>query len=319
MKVLISEPENYSQDAINIYKEIGPTYKLDSGDDLNAALLSDVEILVIRLRYFIGSEVMDSAPKLKFIVSPTTGLNHIDLSNASMRGIKVLSLKGEVNFLKCIPATAEHTLALMLSLVRRLPSAVVSVNQGFWERDNFIGKELKGKSLGILGFGRIGTQVANYARAFGMKVYAYDLKKDIHSDFVTFLSDPNQLVALVDIVSVHIDLNDQTYNFINKDLLSYFKVGSYLINTSRGEIIDEKSLLKALESNRIAGAALDVLSDENNSQKSRSTHRLLEWARKNTNRLIVTPHIGGATSESMSHTEKFMAKKVLNHIDKYLA
>lgn len=306
MKILITEPDRFSQEAHTVLQEIG---EVRLGPFTRAALLATLpgyDAIMVRLGHSIDAELIQNAPDLKYIVSPTTGLDHIDLETAAKKGIKVLSLKGEVEFLRSIPATAELTWGLLLSLIRWIPSAVRSVNEGKWQRDDFRGNDLAGKCLGILGYGRIGEKIAKYGLAFGMEVWVYDPRNEQNDNRVHYASSVEHLFLKCDIVSIHIPLNETTVGLIGENELMKMKAGSWLINTSRGQVIQESALIKALDSGVLRGAALDVVCGE--VEGSVFTSPLLEYARSHDN-LLITPHIGGATTESMEGTEIFMAKK----------
>ena len=289
----------------------------DHGDlvlaDLDrAGLLSEVQeadVLWVRLRHHIDAEVMAAAQRLKMIVSPTTGLNHIDLNEARRRSIRVLSLQGETEFLNDIRATAEHTIGLMLALLRRIPAAVDDVQKGGWHRDQFKGRELFGKTIGIIGYGRLGRIVARYLKAFDARILVSDPHID-HKSLDTGISAVSLegLLQESDIVSLHVSLSDRTQSFFGKEQFSRMKSGAWFINTARGELIDETALLDALRSDRLAGAALDVLCEE--SSNGMIHHPLVAYAREHDN-LIITPHIGGCTIESMEKTETFLAGHLL--------
>jgi len=166
LKILVTEPENYSLVALETYRSLG---EVDLGPLDNDALASKVagyDVLVIRLGHVIGRALLEKTGKLKVVVTPTTGLDHIDLDTAAEKQVTVLSLKGETEFLRSIPATAELTWGLLLALVRHIPQAYPSVLKGEWQRDRFRGHDLSGKTLGIVGLGRIGRTVA--ARALAM-------------------------------------------------------------------------------------------------------------------------------------------------------
>ncbi len=308
LHILNAESLNYSKAARSVLAGIG---RVSDEDFDQAGLINhveDVDILIVRLRNFIGQDVMDAASRLKVIVSATTGLDHIDMSYAARKGITVLSLRGEVEFLNSIPATAEHTWALLLALSRNLPQAYQSVLQGKWDRDQFRGHDLAGRRLGILGLGRIGKKVARYALAFDMQVSAYD---PYCKDWVAGVGRHESLEDLCrvsNIVSLHVPLNDETEGMISVREIRWLPAGAILINTARGSILDEIALLDALEKGHLSGAALDVISDETHTVRP-LTARLIQYAKQETN-LLLTPHIGGATIESMNMTELFMAHKL---------
>ena len=260
--------------------------------------LEEATVAWVRLRDFIGPELMDRAPHLRFIVSATTGLNHIDTETAKQRGIEVLSLRGEHEFLQSITATAEHTIALMLALLRRIPESFDAVRRGSWER--VIGRELAGKVCSIIGEGRVGTQVWHLMAAF-------------HADLT---GNPTQ----ADIVSLHVNYTPENEKMCDEAFFASLKPGALFINTARGELVDEEALLDALARGQLGGAALDVLADESrmkpqdvyNERGGKWTgHGLRRYAAIKPDRLINTPHSGGATVESMEKTELFMVGKLM--------
>lgn len=311
-RILNAEPENYSQQAVEMLRQTGQV-RLEQQDRAGLlAAVADVDALIIRLAFQIDEQVFAAAPHLRAVVSATTGLDHIDLAAAERHGVKVLSLRGEEEFLRSIPATAELTWGLLLSLTRNIPAAFGSVLEGNWQRDRYKGHDLAGRRLGILGLGRIGQMVARYGQAFRMKVLAYDPISTRRMPGVTQMDSMDDLLRQSDIFSIHVPLNSSTVGLIGKKELALLPAGALMINTSRGDILDENALADALESGRIAGAALDVLSNERS--EALGSSGLIRYARTHSN-LILTPHIGGATYESMAATEIFMAKKLIEFLE----
>jgi len=312
LKILIAESSGFSPAALQALQGIAEVVAADLDRAELLAAVADADILWVRLRNRVDREVLDAGRRLKFIVTPTTGLNHIDLREAARRGIQVVSLKGEVEFLKDVRATAELTVGLILSLLRQIPAAVASTRKGEWNRDTFQGRELYGKTVGIVGYGRLGTIVARYLQAFDMRVLVSD--PDLDSEDIepglTKVPLP-RLLAEADIVSLHVNLCDDTIGFFGREQFAAMRPGAWLINTARGELLDEAALLDALKSGRLAGAALDVLSDEKST--GMSGHPLVEFAKSNP-QLIITPHIGGCTHESMEKTERFLAGRLISMI-----
>jgi D-3-phosphoglycerate dehydrogenase len=270
----------------------------------------EADILWVRLRHQIDAELLAAVPRLRLIATPTTGLNHIDLVEAERLGIRVLSLRGETEFLRDVRATAEHTLCLTFALLRHTMAAAAHVRQGGWDRDGFWGHELYGKTAGIIGYGRLGRIVARYLGAFGMRVLA----TDPYVDGGTVETDV-QLVPLeillreADLVSLHVNLNAETHGFFTRSQFAAMKRGAWFVNTARGELVDESALLEALRSGHVSGAALDVLSGE--CSAGMGSHPLVQYAREHDN-LLITPHLGGCTHESMAKTELFLARKICN-------
>ena len=308
--LLITENLNFSSRALATLRS---HFNVVSDDLDRQGLLQavvDTEILWIRLRHHIDETVMATAKHLHTIVTPTTGLNHIDLDAARERDITVLSLKGRTNFLKRVCATAEHTVGLILALLRRIPAATAHVRQGGWNRDEFRGGELDGKTVGIVGFGRLGQLVAGYLKPFGVTLLANDPKPMEDTGSVS-LVPLEELLERSDMVTLHADYHPGNRAFFGQDAFAAMKPGGLFINTARGELVDETALLDALEGGHLAGAALDVLAGEQ--ATGMGHHPLVQYVQENDN-LIITPHMGGCTAESMSKTEEFMATLLIEQV-----
>jgi len=314
-RILNLEPEGYSPKALHVLTSFS---EVDIGPMTRDELLTNIsnyDGLIVRLNHRIDRQILDAAPRLKFIASATTGLNHIDCDYAQKCGISILSLRGEVAFLDSIHATAEHTWALILALIRHIPASTHDVHLGGWNRDAFKGSELSGKTLGIIGYGRLGKKVARYGTAFGMKVLLTDTKRIIPGDEMELVS-LEELLTRSEIVSIHVPYNPTTHGFFGREQIQKMRNGSYLINTSRGEVIDETALLESLINGHLAGAALDVMRGENiNDVNWINNDPLIRYAKENNN-LLITPHLGGCTIESMEKTEVFIAQKIKNFLIK---
>ena len=307
-RILVAESDRFTPQAAAMLEALGPVRFAQLGRRALINDIADVEVLWTRLGNYVDGEILDAAPALRLIVSPTTGLNHIDLAEAEARGVRILSLRGETDFLKEVRATAELTIGLMLAVLRHIPGATRHVQAGGWDRDLFRGNELYGKTVGVIGYGRLGRIVASLLLAFGCKVLASDpraRREDLALD-VTFVSQ-EELLRRADLVTIHVNLNVRNRGFFGAEAIRQMKAGSWLINTSRGELIDEVALLKALESGRLSGAAMDVLQDEHTLLDH--PNPLVSFAAEHPN-LIITPHIGGCTVESIQKTEVFMAEKL---------
>ncbi len=304
MKILITEPEYFDSDAACILKSAGKvTAKRLTGAELESAI-KNFDVVVVRVETHLDRRVLSRAKRLKIIGSATTGLNHIDTAYARRAGIKVISLHGT----HTVP-TAEHTFALMLSLARKIPWAFESLERGSWHRYRFIGEQLQGKTLGVIGLGRIGMQVARYARAFGMTVVYFDPYVDFRGFRRVSL---NNLLASSDIVTIHAMLTNETRRMIGYRELKRMKKSALLINTARGEIADDNSLIRALKGGIIAGAALDVFPDE---PVPDARYPIIAYARRSRN-LIVTPHIAASTKEAVHEAGLEIARKVAREIRK---
>lgn len=318
IRILNTEPESWSPEARDILSSFATLTEENISREKLIQTIQNYEGLLIKLSHQINGEVIEKAHRLKVIASPTTGLDHIDLDSARKRGIDVLSLKDHVDFLNTVSATAEHTWALVLSLLRKLPQAFQDVLHGHWRRDLYRGMELKGKNLGIIGYGRLGRMVADYARAFGMRIYAHDPVKDPSSGDIIWLA-LDELFRISDVITLHLPLSEETRSLIGPRQFSFMKPRALLVNTSRGGIVNEEALLEALLQRRIAGAALDVLEGESEFRKHASSwpenDPLVHYAREHDN-LVLTPHLGGATHESLEATEVYIAQQLKNYFEK---
>lgn len=306
-KILVAESTGFSADAIANIRRFGDVQLEDLDRKGLIKKIESADVLWVRLRNRIDQEMLSAAKRLKMIVTPTTGLNHIDLEAAAAQGIRVLSLKGEADFLKVVRATAELTLGLMLALLRRIPNASNHVVNGEWNRDCFRGEELCGKTVGIVGFGRLGKIVAHYLAAFDASVLVTDpnVEEDSLPSNVRLVA-LNRLLAESDIVSIHVNFTEENRCFFSSSQFAMMKPGSWFINTARGELIDEAALETALRSKHLAGGALDVLAQEDST--GMREHPLVVYAMNHDN-LLITPHIGGCTIESLAKTENFMAEQ----------
>lgn len=309
LNILVAETLNFSPEAVRGLKELGDVTLKDIEKPELTDALATYDVFWFRLKFKIEEKDFPANTKTRFILCPVTGLDHIGLEACRKRGIQVLALKGEVDFLKQVRATAEHTIGLTLSLLRNVPQAVASVNNNMWDRDLFKGREIYGKKVGLLGVGRLGTITAGFFKAFGAKVYGHDIK-EFDTSICKKVDSIEELFSSVDILSIHVAYNENTHHLVNEELLNKMKPTTFLINTARGGVIDSNALLTSLQNKKIAGAALDVIEDEYNTLNN----KLIAYSKQNEN-LIITPHIGGNTYESFTKTELFLLdklKKALN-------
>lgn len=303
---MIAEPADFSLDALRILSEVAQVEcrALSQADVCEA--LASFDGLWIRLGLNIRASDIPSRPRCQMLVTATTGVDHVDAAALEKAGIALVSLRGRTDFLRTVSATAEHTVALLLALTRRVPWAFEAARAGRWDREAFRGHELQGKTAGIVGYGRLGRLVARLLTAFGMRVVAFDTRDGAATDGVTRAPDLDSLLRESDIVSVHVDLNPTSERLFDRRRFAVMKFGTYFINTSRGAIVDEEALIAALNSGRLAGAAIDVLSGE---PAIDDRHPLVRYAAQHAN-LLITPHIGGATFESMAKCEVYLAEVV---------
>lgn len=262
----------------------------------------------------ISRAVLDNAPELKVIVAVTTNISHID-ARASERGIKIISLKDEIEFLNTITGTAELGFGLMIDLMRRTPWAFEDVKHYRWRRDLFRGHNLYGKTLGIFGFGRLGKWMARYGIAFNMQVIAHspNLTAEEASRLGCRAVDLPTLLRESDVISINAHLTPKTKNIFNRAAFSQMKKSAYIVNTAAGGIVDENDLVAALEKGDIAGYGTDVLEGELTFDETFSRNALVEYSKTHENAIVV-PHTGGMTHESRTATDMFLARKLAEYL-----
>jgi D-3-phosphoglycerate dehydrogenase len=314
VRILNAEPEGYSSEARAVLSALGELVEKPVPQHQLAVRVQGFDALIVRLGLRVTREVLEAADCLQAVVTATTGLDHVDLEAADERGVAVLSLQGEREFLRTVTATAEHAWALLLALVRRIPWAFDSVRQGEWERDRFRGRELRGRRLGILGLGRVGEQVAGYGQAFGMSVGAHDPYRQGWVEGVRRFERLEELLGWSEVLSVHLPLDPTTQGLLNLERLALLPAGALVVNSARGAIIDEAALVTLLERGHLGGAAVDVLAEEQPPGR-RQESPLLHLARADA-RLLITPHLGGAAADAMQRTELFMAEKLRRFLDR---
>ena len=251
-----------------------------------AEALKDSDGLIVRSETKVTADLLEEAPGLRVIGRAGVGVDNIDVPAATIRGVVVMNAPDGNTI-----TTAEHTIALLISLARSIPQANSSLKAGLWERKKFIGVELQGKTLGIIGLGRIGRVVASRARALGMQIVAYDpfIAPEQARDLEIELAPLDDVYARADFLTVHTPLTAETRGLINGEVFRKMKHGARLINCARGGLVDEDALYEALKNGSVAGAALDVFSEE----PPPPDHRLLQL-----DQVIATPHLGASTAEA---------------------
>ena len=260
--------------------------------------VTDVHGIIVRGRTKITEQVIDSAGHLKVIGRAGIGVDNIDLKAAQKRHITVVNTPEVATV-----AVAEHTLGLMLALVRHISQGDRTMKDGKWIKKDIIGVELRDKTLGIIGIGRIGAAVTARAHAFGMRIIAHDpfISPEIFTDLESQSVDLNELFRHADFISIHVPLTTHSLNLIDKSAFARMKRGVYLICTARGGIVAEDALLEALTSGHVAGAALDVFANEPPGESELITHP----------HVLATPHISAQTIEAQSKASEEIAQEVL--------
>jgi D-3-phosphoglycerate dehydrogenase len=301
-KVIVCD--SIDEKGINSLKNAGLT--VDYNPDISAQeLISkvwDYDVVVVRSRTKITKEVIQNANKTKIIARVGVGLDNIDTEEAGKHGIEVINA-AEAS----ITAVSELVIGFMLSLSRSIPFANYETKKGNWIKKNLTGTELKGKYLGIIGLGKIGRNVARLARGLRMNLIGYDvvpIDKGFVQEVSLITTDLKTLMESSDFITCHVPLTEQTKQLINKEMFSNMKSSAYIINTSRGEVIEETALIEALRNNKIAGAALDVFEVEPPTNKE-----LLGLPN-----LICSPHIGAQTREGQELGSTVIAEKIIQNL-----
>jgi D-3-phosphoglycerate dehydrogenase len=260
--------------------------------------LVDAAALIVRSETKVTADLMGKGPKLRVIARAGIGTDNIDLEEATRRGIPVLTAPGANS-----TSAAEHTFALLLALLRKVPAASALMAAGKWDRKPFQGTELEGKTLGILGLGRIGTRVAKIAQGFGMTVVALDpfVVASHALSLGVELLPLEQVLARADVITLHLALTDDTRHLLNAERFRLMKKGAILVNTARGGLIEDATLLDALKSGQLAGAALDVYDPEPLPADS---------ALRSAPNVLLTPHLGASTKEAQQRVALEIAESV---------
>ena len=298
-RVLICDPIH--EEGIEKLREAG--FQVDVKPEISAEELreavSNYEVLVVRSRTKVRREIIERGEKLKVIGRAGVGLDNIDLEAAEEKGVKVLNTPEAPAY-----AVAELTLGLLLCLARQIPRADQSMKEGKWAKKLFRGWQLRGKTLGVIGLGHIGEKVARLAKAFGMKILITkrtppppEVLEELEAEFIPL----EQLLQRSDVVSIHVPLTPQTRHMIGEKEIALMKNGAFIINTSRGQIVDEKALYKALESGKLGGAALDVF----------ETEPPTDYALMRLPNVVCTPHIGAQTVEAQKAAATLLAEKII--------
>ncbi|MEM0096009.1 MAG: glyoxylate reductase [Candidatus Bathyarchaeia archaeon] len=283
--------------------EVWPEYGPPPKDEI-IRKARDVDALVTLLSDKIDSEVFDAAPKLKIIAQMAVGYDNIDVAEATKRGIYVTNTPGVLT-----ETTADFAWALLMAIARRVVEADKYVRSGQWKvswhPSMMLGRDVHGATLGILGAGRIGTAVARRAKGFNMKIIYYDvipMPPEVEKELGARRVDLDTLFREADFLSIHVPLTKETYHIVNEEKLRLMKKTAYIINTSRGPVVDEKALYKALKEGWIAGAALDVFEQE----PTPMDNPLLKL-----DNIVVAPHIASASYETRSKMAEMVAENLV--------
>ncbi len=302
VKVLISD--NVAQECVSILQAVD-SIEVDFNTSLSPEELNDIignyDALIVRSGTKVREETIARAKKLKVIGRAGAGVDNIDVGKATDAGIIVMNTPGGNTV-----STAEHAFSLIMALSRNISQGDRSIKEGRWDRKKYMGVELRGKTIGIIGLGNIGQVMAHRSIAFGMKVLGYDpfISKEMAEGIGIELAALNKIWAEADYITVHTPLNDTTHHLINAKTLAKCKDGVRIINCARGGIVDEKALLSAIESGKVAGAAIDVY------EKEPPEDNPLVMNEK----VVSTPHLGASTAEAQDIVAVMVAEQVRDYL-----
>lgn len=308
MKVLYLGPEDGRQ---TVADELGGGFAVRHVSAERDSVLNEVSDAAVvfdaSMKVRFDRALLDAAPRLRLVITATTGADHIDSATLAARGIPLLTLKTEREFLRGITPAAELSWLLLLACARRFRAALRHVEQGGWDREQFPGMMLRGRTLGLIGCGRIGGWMARYARAFDMTVIGHDPFVSEFPPGVEAVGLP-EVLARADFVSIHVHYSDATRGLLGAKELALMKDGAVLINTSRGAIVDESALLSGLAAGKPAALGVDVVEGEPDIRNT----RLWQYAQAHDN-VIITPHIGGFSPDALASVLRHTAQRIRGH------
>lgn len=300
-KILITDP--IEKDCIKILEnnDFSVTHKPGLKENEIISLINDYNVLIVRSGTKVTKKIIESATNLELIARAGAGVDNIDVDAATHAGIIVMNTPGGNTL-----STAEHTMALLLSMCRNIPLANYELKQGIWDRKKYIGTELYGKKIGIIGLGKVGKEVAIRCKSFGMEVLGFDpvLTQDTAQKIGVKLVSFDDLLRESDIITIHVPLSDETKNLIGKNEFDKCKDGVKIINCARGGILNEAALVDALNSGKVSSAALDVFEKE----PPEFPNELISHPR-----VIVTPHIGASTKEAQEKVAIQIAQQIVEY------
>ena len=308
MNIFITESSNYALEALNIYSESGCRVFRRIANNQNHL----IDCLLVRLNIKINQNYIQDFPNLKYIISPTTALTHIDIKECNRRKIRIISLRDCKKSLNSITSSSEHALALSLSIVRQLPRYFELGANSNWDRYKYPIRELSALKIGIIGLGRIGKKLFNIFKMIGSDVYWYDIKK-IRTQLKFFL-DKKNLIMNSDLIVICASFNEGDKPIISHKEIKLFNNKKFLVNISRGGTISDDVIEKLFREDLIYGYATDVIAQEDQ-EKGISSSVIYKLLKEGFN-IIITPHIGGAAIDAMSKAEILVAKKFCKLIKK---
>ena len=314
-KIAVITPVSHLKGIINLIQSKGEVFlheEASKNQVRDLVLTHNIDTLICnpnQQTYKIDKELLENT-SIKTINSCSTGLNHIDLDYCKENNIEIQCHKNDYDLINELPSTSELAFSLMLSLLRQIPQGQKHVSEYSWDYTQFMGRQIKGLKVGIVGYGRLGKMMYDFCTAFGANVMVYDpyVKEQLSDSFLlnSWCTSLKKLFKFSDVVSLHVHVTDETKYMINKDLFGSIKKDCYIINTSRGEIVNENDIVEGLKSGIITGYGTDVIENEfDDLAKSPIIN-----AMNSGENIIVTPHVGGMTIEGQTKAYKYSINKL---------
>jgi len=314
-KIAVITPVSHLNGVIELLESKGKVFLYEdaSKDKVRSVLLnSDIDTILCnpnQQTYKINKELLEGT-NVKLINTCSTGMNHIDVNYCNENNIKIYSLTKDMGLINNLPSTSELAFGLMLSLLRKIPQGQKHVSEYGWDYTQFVGRQVKDLKVGIVGYGRLGKMMYNFCKSFGADVMIYDpyVREELTDSFLLnhWCSSLEQLFEFSDVVSLHVHVTEETKYMINKDLFGSIKKDCYIINTSRGEIVNETDIVEGLKSGTIIGYGTDVVENEFDDL----TKSPIIKAMNEGENIIIVPHVGGMTIEGQTKAYNWAINKL---------
>ena len=312
-RILVITPVKHILGVVETLETIGIVEYLDDPTlDEVISVIKDYDAIYTnpnKSKVFIGKDLVDAAEKLKVICTASTGTNHIDKEYVKNKKIPIIALTEERAVITKISSTAELAFALTMDGLRHIVRSHNNALKGEWDYTKYIGRQMNSLTIGVIGYGRLGSIYSHYCKAFDSRVIVYDPYKEVKRDDMEQVDDISKLLIESDVIAIHVHVTDETIGMVNKEYFSQMKSDVLLVNTSRGDIVNELDLVDFLSSNPESKVATDVLANE---IKNRESSLLLKYAQEN-NQVIVTQHIGGMTREAQEIAYGHAAKLLYSY------
>ena len=304
-KIAVITPRSHLKGIVELLLTKGRVllYEESTKEEVREILLTTKADIILcnpnQQTYKIDKELLEGT-NVKLINTCSTGMNHIDVDYCKKNNIKIYSLTRDMDLINNLPSTSELAFGLMLSLLRQIPQGQKHVSEYGWDYTQFVGRQIKDLKIGIVGYGRLGKMMEGYCKAFGAKTFIYD-------PYVNIFQTPlEQIFQECDVISLHVHVTDETKYMINKDLFDYIKKDCYIINTSRGEIVNENDIVEGLESGIITGYGTDVIENEFDDLTKSPIIKAMNFGEN----IIITPHVGGMTIEGQTKAYTWAINKL---------